>query len=102
MLLKVLSKNKLSSILAECKAPSTVKVLSYTVNGEPHKATAETVYNIFSDLDFFRELGGKEQPQFAVLPDGNVMLGLISTRPDGREQSRRYFILRFDDTNFLN
>ena len=102
-MLKVLSKNKLSSILAECQTtPATLTVLSYTVNGVPHKATAETVYNIFSDLDFFRELGGTEQPQYCVLPDGNVLLGLTSTRPDGREQVRRYFILRFSDTNFLN
>ena len=102
-MLEVLSKNKLNSILAECQTtPSTVKVLSYTVNGEPHKATSQTVYNIFSDLDFFRMLGGKEQPQYCVLPDGNVILGLTSTRPDGREQVRRYFIVRFSDTNFLN
>ena len=103
MLLKVLSKNKINSILAECQTtPATLTVLSYTVNGEPHKATSQTVYNIFSDLDFFRMLGGKEQPQYAVLPDGNVMLGLTSTRPDMKEQVRRYFIVRFTDTNFLN
>ena len=102
-MLKVLSRNKLNSILAECQTtPATLTVLSYTVNGEPHKATAETVHNIFSDLGFFRALGGKEQPQYCALPDGNVILGLTSTRPDGREQVRRYFILRFSDTNFLN
>ena len=103
LMLKVLSKNKLNSILAEClTTPSTVKVLSFTVNGVANKATTETVYNVFAYLDFYRELGGKEQPQYAVLPDGNVMLGLTSTRPDGREQVRRYFIVRFEDTNFLN
>ena len=102
MLLKVLSKNKINSILAECQTPGAVKVLSYTENGEPWEATAQTVYNVFSDLAVFRKLGGKEQPQYAILPDGNVMLGLISTRPDGKEQSRRYFIVRFNDTNFLN
>ena len=101
MLLKVLSKNKINSILAECQT-NTVKILSYTKNSELGEATAQTVYNVFSDLDFFRKLGGKEHPQYAVLPDGNVMLGVISTRPDGKEQSRMYFIVRFDDTNFLN
>lgn len=100
-MLKILSKNKINSILAECKTPTT-KVLSYTNNGEWCEATTQTVYNIFADLDFFRALGGKEQPLYDVLPDGNVLLGIISTRPDGREQSRRYFIVRFDDTNFLN
>ena len=102
MLLKVLSKNKLNSILAECQTPNAVKILSYTKNGELCEATAQTVYNVLADLDFFRKLGGKEQPLYAVLPDGNVMLGVISTRPDGKEQSRMYFIVRFDDTNFLN
>ena len=103
MLLKVLSKNKINSILAECQTNAAkVKVLSYTENSEPCVATAQTVYNVFSSLDLFRKLGSKEQPQYAVLPDGNVMLGVISTRPDGKEQSRRYFIVRFDDTNFLN
>ena len=102
-MLKVLSKNKINSILAECQTPNAgVKVLSYTKNGEPIEATAQTVYNVFSGLDFFRALGGKEQPQYAVLPDGNVMLGLISTRPDGKEQNRIYCIVRFNDTNFLN
>ena len=100
-MLKVLSQNKINSILAECQTPN-VKVLSYTKNSEPGEPSAQTVYNVFSDLDFFRQLGGKEQPQYAILPDGNVMLGLISTRPDGKEQSRRYFIVRFNDTNFLN
>ena len=102
-MLKVLSKNKINNILAECQTtPSTVKVLSYTVNGVPCEATACTVYNVFSGLEFFRELGGKEQPQYAVLPDGNVMLALTSTRPDGKTQTRFFFILRFSDTNFLN
>ena len=101
-MLKVLSKNKIASILAECQTPNAVKVLSYTENSEPREATAQTVYNVFSSLDLFRELGGKEQPLYAVLPDGNVMLGVISTRPDGKEQSRMYFIVRFNDTNFLN
>lgn len=101
-MLKVLSQNKINSILADCQTPDAVKVLSYTKNSEPHEATARTVYNVFSGLDFFRALGSKEQPQYAVLPDGNVMLGLISTRPDGKEQSRLYFIVRFNDTNFLN
>ena len=101
-MLKVLSQNKINSILAECQTPDAVKVLSYTKNGVPGEATAQTIYNVFSGLDFFRELGGKEQPQYVVLPDGNVMLGLISTRPDGKEQIRIYFIVRFDDTNFLN
>ena len=100
-MLKVLSQNKIASILAECQTPNAVKVLSYTENGEPWEATAQTVYNVFSSLTVFRKFG-KEQPQYAVLPDGNVMLGLISTRPDGQEQSRRYFIIRFKDTNFLN
>lgn len=101
-MLKVLSQNKINSILADCQTPGAVKVLSYTKNSEPCEATARTVYNVFSGLDFFRALGSKEQPQYAVLPDGNVMLGLISTRPDGKEQSRLYFIVRFNDTNFLN
>ena len=102
-MLKVLSKNKINNILAECQTtPSKVKVLSYTVNGVPCEATACMVYNVFSGLDFFRELGGKEQPQYCVLPDGNVMLGLTSTRPDGKTQTRFFFILRFHDTNFLN
>ena len=101
MLLKVLSKNKVNSILAECQT-NAVKVLSYTENSAPGVATAQTVCNVFSSLDFFRKLGSKEQPLYAVLPDGNVMLGVISTRPDGKEQSRMYFIVRFDDTNFLN
>ena len=101
-MLKVLSQNKIASILAECQTPNAVKVLSYTENSEPCKATAQTVYNVFSSLGSFRKLGGKEQPLYTVLPDGNVMLGLISTRPDGQEQSRMYFIVRFDDTNFLN
>ena len=101
-MLKVLSKNKINSILAECQTPGAVKVLSYTKNSELSEATARTVYNVFSGLDFFRELGGKEQPQYTILPDGNVMLGLTSTRPDGKEQSRLYFIVRFNDTNFLN
>ena len=100
-MLKVLSQNKINSILAECQTPGAVKVLSYTKNSEPCEATAQTVYNVFSSLAVFRKLG-KEQPQYTVLPDGNVMLGLISTRPDGKEQSRRYFIVRFHDTNFLN
>ena len=100
-MLKVLSKNKLNSILTECQT-NAVKVLSYTVNGVPCEATACMVYNIFSDLDFFRKLGGKEQPQYALLPDGNVMLALTSTRPDGKTQTRFFFILRFSDTNFLN
>ena len=101
IMLKVLSKNKINSILTECKTPST-KVLSYTENGEWHEATSQTVFNVFSSLEFFRAFGGKEQPQYALLPDGNVLLGIISTRPDGRGQSRHYFIVRFDDTNFLN
>ena len=101
-MLKVLSKNKINSILDECQTPGAVKVLSYTKNSELSEATSRTVYNVFSGLDFFRELGGKEQPQYAILPDGNVILGLISTRPDGKEQSRLYFIVRFNDTNFLN
>ena len=101
-MLKVLSQNKINSILAECQTPGAVKVLSYTKNSELGEATAQTVYNVFSSLDFFRELGSKEQPLYTVLPDGNVMLGVISTRPDGKEQSRMYFIVRFDDTNFLN
>ena len=101
-MLKVLSKNKINSILAECQTPNAVHVLSYTENGELGEATAQTVRNVFSSLAVFRELGGKEQPLYAVLPDGNVILGLISTRPDGQEQSRRYFIIRFNDTNFLN
>ena len=101
-MLKVLSQNKINSIIAECQTPGAVKILSYTENSEPCEATAHTVYRVFADLDFFRKLGGKEQPLYAVLPDGNVILGLISTRPDGKEQSRRYFIVRFDDTNFLN
>ena len=101
-MLKVLSQNKIASILADCQTPNAVKVLSYTENSEPCKATAQTVYNVFSSLTVFRGIGYKEQPQYAVLPDGNVMLGLISTRPDGQEQSRMYFIVRFDDTNFLN
>ena len=101
-MLKVLSKNKLNSILAECQTDAAVKVLSYTVNGVPCEATACMVYNVFSGLVFFRELGGKEQPQYAVLPDGNVMLGLTSARPDGKTQTRFFFILRFSDTNFLN
>jgi hypothetical protein len=100
-MLKVLSQNKINSILAECQTPTT-KILSYTENSEPCDATAHTVYRVFADLDSFRKLGGKEQPLYAVLPDGNVILGLISTRPDNKEQSRRYFIVRFDDTNFLN
>ena len=101
-MLKVLSKNKISSILAECQTPGAVKVLSYTKNGELCEATAQTVYNMFSSLDFFRALGGKEQPLYDVLPDGNTILGVVSTRPDGQEQSRHYFIVRFRDTNFLN
>ena len=101
-MLKVLSQNKINSILAECQTPGAVKVLSYTKNGELGEANAQTVYNVFSSVAIFRGLGWKEQPQYAVLPDGNVMLGLISTRPDGKEQSRRYFIVRFNDTNFLN
>ena len=100
-MLKVLSQNKINSILAECQTPNAVRVLSYTENGEQWPATAQTVYNVFSSLAAFRKLG-KEQPLYAVLPDGNVILGLISTRPDGKEQSRRYFIIRFNDTNFLN
>ena len=100
-MLKVLSQNKINSILAECQTPNAVCVLSYTENGEQCQATAQTVYNVFASLAVFRKLG-KEQPLYAVLPDGNVMLGLISTRPDGKEQSRRYFIIRFNDTNFLN
>ena len=102
-MLKILSKNKISSILTECQT-GAVKVLSYTKNGAPCEAaaTAETVYNVFSGLAFFRALGGKEQPLYTVLPDGNVMLGVVSTRPDGQEQSRMYFIVRFKDTNFLN
>ena len=96
IMLKVLSQNKINSILAECQTPDAVKVLIYTKNGEPCEATAQTVYHVFSGL------GGKEQPQYAVLPDGNVMLCLISTRPDCKEQSRRCFIVRFNDTNFLN
>ena len=102
-MLKILSKNKIDSILAECGTPGAVKVLSYVKNGEVMaQATAQTIHNVFSGLEFFRELGGKEQPQYAVLPDGNVMLGLISTRPDGKAQIRLYFIVRFGDTNFLN
>ena len=101
-MLKVLSQNKIASIIAECQTPGAVRVLSYTKNSELCEATAQTVYNVFADLGFFRKLGGKEQPLYAVLPDGNVILGLISTRPDGQEQSRRYFIIRFADTNFLN
>ena len=102
-MLKVLSQNKINSILAECQTPGAVKMLSYTKNSELCEATTQTVYNVFSDLDFFRKLGGKEQPQYAILPDGILrLLGLISTRPDGKEQSRRYFIVRFNDTNFLN
>ena len=101
-MLKILSKNKISSILAECQTPGAVKILSYTKNSELCEATAQTVYNMFSSLEFFRALGGKEQALYAVLPDGNAMLGVVSTRPDGQEQSRMYFIVRFSDTNFLN
>ena len=101
-MLKVLSKNKLNSILAECQTPGAVRVLSYTKNGVPGEATAQTIHNVFAGLEFFRELGGKELPQYVVLPDGNVMLGLTSTRPDGKEQIRIYFIVRFNDTSFLN
>ena len=101
-MLKILSKTKLNSILTECQTPGAVKILSYTKNGVPCEAAAQTVYNIFSSLDFFRALGGKEQPLYAVLPDGNAMLGVVSTRPDGQEQSRMYFSARFRDTNFLN
>ena len=101
-MLKVLSKNKIDSILAECKTPDAVKVLSYVTNGKFVPATPEVVYNVFASINWFKDLGGAEQPQYTVLPDGNVMLGLISTHPDGREQSRRYFLLRFTDTNFLN
>ena len=100
--MKVLCKNKINSILAECLTPGAVKVLSYTKNAVPCEATAQTIHNILSSLEFFRALGGKEQPQYVVLPDGNVMLGVISTRPDGKAQSRHYFIVRFNDTNFLN
>ena len=100
-MLKVLSKNKIASLLAECKTPDAVKVLSYTVNGKFVHATPEVVYNVYSSINCFKALGGAEQPKYAILPDGNVMLGLISTRPDGQEQSRRYFIVRFTDTNFL-
>ena len=101
-MLKILSKNKINSILAECQTPRAVKVLSYVKNGVPGEATAQTIYNVFADLDFFRELGGKELPQYATLPDGNVMLGLTSTRPDGKAQIRIYFIVRFNDISFLN
>ena len=101
-MLKVLSQNKINSILAECQTPGAVKILSYTENSELCKATAQTVYNVFSSVAIFRGHGYKEQPQYAVLPDGNVILGLISTHPAGKEQSRRYFIVRFNDTNFLN
>ena len=101
-MLKVLSKNKIDSILAECQTPDAVKVLSYVANGKFGHATPEVVYNVFASINWFKAFGGTEQPQYTVLPDGNVMLGLVSTRPDGREQSRRYFILRFTDTNFLN
>ena len=104
IMLKILSRNKISSILTECQTPGAVKILSYTKNGVPCEAaaTADTIYNIFSSLEFFRALGGKEQPLYDVLPDGNTMLGVISTRPDGQEQTRMYFIVRFSDTNFLN
>lgn len=101
IMFKVLSKNKINSILAECQTPTT-KVISYTKNGEWCEATAQTVCNVLSDLDFSRAVGGKEQPMYALLPDGNVFIGVISTRPDGREQSRRCFIIRFKDNNFLN
>ena len=103
-MLKILSKTKLNSILTECQTPGAVKILSYTKNGVPCEAaaTADTIYNIFSSLEFFRALGGKEQPYYAILPDGNAILGVVSTRPDGQEQSRMYFIVRFRDTNFLN
>ena len=102
-MLKVLSQNKINSILAECQSAGLVKVLSYTKNSEVMaQATAQTICNILSSLEFFRALGGKEQPYYAVLPDGNVIIGVISTRPDGKEQSRHFFIVRFADTNFLN
>ena len=55
-MLKVLSQNKINSILAECQTPGAVKMLSYTKNSELCEATAQTVYNVFSDLDFFRKL----------------------------------------------
>lgn len=101
-MLKVLSKNKISIILAKCQTPNAVKVLSHTKNNEPCEATAKIIYNLFSGLDFFRELGGIEQPLYAILPGGNVMLGLISTRPDGKLKIYQYFIVRFDDNKFLN
>lgn len=41
-MLKVLSQNKINSILAECQKPNAVKVLSYTKNSEPGEATALT------------------------------------------------------------
>ena len=101
-MLKVLSQNKINSILSECQTPGAVRVLSYVKNGAPAQATAQTIFNVFADLDFFRGLGGKELPQYATLPDGNVMLGLTSTRPDGKAQIRIYFIVRFNDISFLN
>ena len=100
-MLKVLSKNKIASLLAECKTPDAIRVLSYTMNGKFVPTTPEFVYNVFSNINCFKALGGAEQAKYAALPDGNVMLCLISTHPDGQEQSRRYFIVRFTDTNFL-
>lgn len=101
-MLKPLSDKKVKRLLIECQKSDTVKVLSCVKDGELIAATASTIYNVFSVIEFFVNLGGIEQPLYALLPDGNVMLSILSTSPDGSQQGSFYFIARFKDSSFLN
>lgn len=101
-MLKPLSDEKVKRLLIECQKSDTINVLSCVKDGELITATASTIYDIFSAMEFFIKIVGKEQPLYALLPDGNVMLGLISTSPSGIVRSSFYFIARFKDSSFLN
>lgn len=101
-MLKSLSDEKIKRLLIECQKSDTVNVLSCVNDGELIAATASTIYNVFLAIEFFVSIGGVERPLYALLPDGNVMLGIISTSPDGNKQGSFYFIVRFKDSSFLN
>jgi len=101
-MLKSLSDEKIKRLLVECQKPDTVKVLSCVKDGELISATASTIYNVFLAIEFFVNIGGVEQPLYALLPDGSVMLSILSTSPDGSQQGSFYFIARFKDSSFLN
>jgi len=101
-MLKTLTKPKINHILIACQTPDAVKVLSYIEDGRYYAGTtAQTLYNVLSSIDFFKNLGSKEKSQYEIQPDGCVMIVHTSTSPDGSEQSIRQFIVQFYDNSFL-